>query len=555
MIPTEPPARPARMPLDRRTLMKGGAIGAGLLATPLAARDQARGFTHGIASGEPSANGVLLWTRYVGTDEAGAKLVAQVSDTPGFGGILAEVDGVATPQRDHCAKLRVEGLEPGRWYFYRFIAPDGTMSETGRTRTLPQGPTERWRMAVFSCSNIGFGWFNAYAHAVETNEFDMIAHLGDYYYEYGFGTYPSKEEFQPGRVLEPLSETVTLADYRQRHADYRRDPDLQRVTQLYPMILVWDDHETANDSWQGGAENHQSDTEGEWAVRKAAAIRAYREWLPVSDEPYKAYEIGDLATLFALDSRLFGRDEAPNLGRTVAGKNGPLEIAAALRQFRQNDWRDPAHQMLGEVQEQWLFEGLKTSRRNGKTWQVLAQQVLMGSLNAPQGIADTLPDSVPDYVRDRITLGAAAAKEGLPANLDAWDGYPVARERLLGAAREADADLVVLAGNSHNAWAFNLDHDGERAGVEFAGHSVSSPGFESFLPNLPPETLARELVAINDQLVWANTSQRGYMALELTPRHATSEYRFLSSIREKGAGVVATQRLTTLAGQRKLDMG
>lgn len=554
-IAIETPAPARRIPLDRRTLLKGGMLGAGLLAAPVAAQGTARGFTHGIASGEPSANGVLLWTRYVGSGDDAVKLVAQVSDTPDFTRIVSEGEALAGPQSDHCAKAAMVGLSPGNWYYYRFIAPDGTMSETGRTRTLPQGPTARWRMAVFSCSNIGFGWFNAYRHAAEANEFDMVAHLGDYFYEYGLGTYPSLEEFEPGRVLRPENEIVTLADYRQRHADYRSDPDLQRLTQLYPIILISDDHETANDAWQGGAENHQSETEGTWAARKLAATRAHREWLPVSDEPYRAYEIGDLATLFALETRLLGRDEQLALGPLLAGLVLPEDMTAKLIKFRDGQWRDPSRQMLGPVQEAWLANGLQSSRRAGKPWQVLVQQVIMGALHSPPGFVDALPANTPKFIKERVQAGAAAAKAGLPFNMDAWDGYPAARDRLLAAAREADADLIVLAGDSHNAWAFDLDHDGERVGVEFAGHSVTSPGFESYLPSLSPDRIAGELVAANPQLKWADTSHRGYMALELTPQRATSEYRFLSSIRDKGAGVISTKRLTTLAGQRRLDMG
>ncbi|WP_279350941.1 alkaline phosphatase D family protein [Erythrobacter litoralis] len=522
-----------------------------MLASPLAAQTRERGFTHGIASGEPSSDGMLLWTRFVA--EQDTSLAWEVTD-PSTGRVVAEGSTPASPQRDWCAKAEVSGLAPGTWYYYRFTAPDGSQSDIGRTRTLPQGPTARWRMAVFSCSNIGFGWFNAYRHAAEADAFDMVAHLGDYIYEYGLGTYPSREQFEPGRVLTPETEIVSLADYRLRHADYRRDPDLQRLTQLYPMIMVWDDHESANDSWEDGAQNHQPDTEGPWDVRKAAAIRAYREWLPVSDAPYKRYEIGDLATLFALDTRLLGRDEQFDFGALIGAETSPDRIARAFAAFRDGDYVDPARQLLGAEQEAWLFDGLQSSRRAGKTWQVLAQQVIMGKLKTPTGLLDSLPADVPDYVRQRILLGAAAAREELPLNMDAWDGYPAARDRVLAAAREADADLVVLSGDSHNGWGFNLDHAGERAGVEFAGHSVTSPGYESAPPTLPPERLAQALREANPQLAWADTSRRGYMALELTPERASSEYRFIGNVRDKASDVVATQRLTTLAGQRKITV-
>ncbi|MAO05312.1 MAG: alkaline phosphatase, partial [Citromicrobium sp.] len=237
-------------------------MGAGLLAMPLSAQVGAKGFTHGIASGEPSQDGVLLWTRFVGSNEA--KLAWQVSDNAEFTRVLAEGETLAAPGKDWCAKAQVSGLDPDSWYYYRFIGPDGSRSAVGRTRTLPQGPTGRFRMGVFSCSNLGFGYFNAYGHAAQANDLDLLVHLGDYYYEYDAQHYPSPDQIVPGRIDAPENEIVQLADYRLRHATYRADPDLQRLTQLYPMILVWDDHETANDSWEGGAQNHQPETEGPW---------------------------------------------------------------------------------------------------------------------------------------------------------------------------------------------------------------------------------------------------------------------------------------------------
>ena len=303
--------------LDRRTLLAGGVLSAGLAAMPLSAQTQAKGFTHGIASGEPYANGVLLWTRFVGSNEA--KLAWQVSDSADFARVVAEGEALAGPGSDWCAKAEVTGLEPDSWYYYRFTGPDGSRSAVGRTRTLPVGPTGRFRLGVFSCSNMGFGYFNAYAHAAEANDLDLLLHLGDYFYEYGVGTYPDADQIAPGRTLLPETEIVQLADYRLRHATYRADPDLQRLTQLYPMILVWDDHESANDSWEGGAQNHQSETEGPWDVRKAASVRAYREWLPVSDDPWKAYEVGDLATLFRLETRLTARSQQLSIADVLAG--------------------------------------------------------------------------------------------------------------------------------------------------------------------------------------------------------------------------------------------
>ena len=543
-----PPPAPAPITaVDRRSLFKLGALGLGALSVP-AFGQGAGGFTHGVASGEPGPRGVLLWTRYVGA--ADTRLTWEISQTQDFARIAASGEALASPERDWCAKASATGLAPGRWYYYRFVAPSGATSAIGRTRTLPVGKTPRFRIAVFSCSNFGFGWFNAYAHAAEAGDFDLAVHLGDYFYEYKRGTYPSTKQALAERVL-PLNEAIALAGYRERYATYRADPDLQRLHQLYPMLAMWDDHETANDSWKDGAENHQPD-EGDWATRKAASERAFREWLPVSDDDYAAYEIGDLATLFRLETRHRARTERVDLiGAWKAAAPGQAD--AALRAFRDGAWRDPAHTLLGADQEAWLAAGLKRSKRARKTWQVLAQQVIMGRLAMNERVLDGLKPDAPGWLRDRLSAAVAGARQGLPFNMDAWDGYPAARQRLLKASLEANADLLVLAGDSHNAWAFDLDHEGARAGVELAGHSVTSPGAESSLWWVKPDVLARDSVAANPQLKWCDTSRRGYLALELTPKAATGEFRFLTTVREKGTALAGTQRMTVLAGQRKFD--
>ncbi|MBY8332482.1 alkaline phosphatase D family protein [Qipengyuania pacifica] len=553
MTATEPPASPKLPALDRRSLLKAGLLGSGMLATPLSASQPGRGFTHGVASGEPGPDRVLLWTRFQADQDT--PLEFEVSDSVDFTRKIAGGSIAARAENDWCCKTFAEGLEPAQSYYFRFIAPDGSISDIGRTRTLPEGPADRFRMAVFSCANIGFGWFNAYAHAAADGNFDCVLHLGDYFYEYAPGTYPSTDETVSGRSVWPSHELVALADYRARYAAYRQDPDLRRLHQLFPMIAVWDDHESANDSWEGGAENHQPDSEGEWSVRKAAAMKAYREWMPVSDEPWAEYEVGDLATLYRLETRLTARAKQFSLGDVLRGGSSPEEAKAALIAFRDGDYRDPARELLGSAQQGWLAEGFSRSKAAGKTWQVLVQQVLMGNLISSPSLAAALPKDAPDYIRQRVLAGAMAGAEGVPFSMDAWDGYPAARRRVFEAALSADANLISLAGDTHNAWAFDLDLEGTPVGVEFGGQSVTSPGFEGYLPQVPPDVLARDAVATNAQLQWMDSSRRGYMAVELTPGSATSEYRFLGSVREKGAGVVATKRMTTLAGSRKLDMG
>ena len=553
MFATEPPAAAPLSALNRRTLLKTGILGLGVAGAPLAAQSGGQGFSHGVASGEPAAERVLLWTRFVGAQDTALEF--EVSETLDFSRVAAGGSVTARAENDWCCKAWAEGLEPGRWYYYRFTAPDGSHSDVGRTKTLPVGKTDKFRMAVFSCSNIGFGWFNAYAHAAADGDFDCALHLGDYFYEYGPGTYPSNEEAQSGRVLFPAREIVSLADYRMRYATYRCDPDLRRLHQLFPMIAGWDDHESTNDSWEGGAQNHQSETEGEWSVRKAAAVKAYREWMPVSDEPWAAYEVGDLATLYRLETRLTARAEQFSYGQILSGKTSPEAAMAALVAFREGDYRDGSRELLGMKQQAWLADGLKRSASAGKPWQVLVQQVLMGNLVTAPRLTEGLPADLPAYIRQRILAGAMAGRAELPLNMDAWDGYPAARERVFRAALDANANLISLAGDTHNAWAFDLDHAGEKVGVEFGVQGVTSPGLESYASYLPVDVLERETVAHNRQLKWMDGSRRGYMAVELTPANASSEFRFVSSVREKGAGVNDTRRVSTQAGSRALDMG
>ena len=533
---------------DRRSALKLGVLGLAGLGSPLAAQAGARGFTHGVASGEPGPHQVLLWTRHVGPDET--NLSWEVAEDLGFSQIAASGNALASPARDCCAKAMATGLKPGRWYYYRFIAPSGAISPIGRTRTLPVGKVAKFRLAVFSCSNFAFGWFNAYAHAAEAGDFDLAVHLGDYYYEYPRGIYPADKQAMAERTLWPANETVALADYRQRHATYRADPDLQRLHQILPMLVMWDDHEVANDTWKDGAENHQPDKEGDWAIRKAAFERAWREWLPVSDEDWASYDIGDLATLFRLESRHVARTKQLDLIEAVNGV-APDQVAATYAAFRDGAWRDPARELLGTMQEAWLARQLKASVKARKPWQIIAQQVVMGELLLPDLVTQNLPAKTPDWLRKRLQSTSAASHAGVPFNMDAWDGYPAARDRLYQASLAADANLLVLAGDSHNAWAFDLDRKGARVGVEWGAHSVTSPGAEDALGWLRPDALAKALVARNPQLKWCDTAQRGYLAVELSPSEAIGEFRFLHSVRQKGTRLAGVQRMTVLAGQRK----
>lgn len=534
--------------MDRRQLIALGTAGLAALSLPGAASAMmAQGFTHGVASGEPGANSVLLWTRYAAASDT--TLAAELSETADFARIAGGGSVTAMGESDHTAKLLVTGLEPGRWYYYRFVAPDGTKSLTGRTRTLPAGPTSAFTLALFSCSNLPFGWFNAYAHAAARQDIDLVVHAGDYLYEYPVGDYPSSKVALPGRDIQPTHEMISLADYRLRYASYRADPDLQRLHALFPMIAQWDDHEFTNDAWKGGAENH-NEGEGEWATRAAVAERVYREWMPVADTRWRDYQVGDLATIFLPETRVNGRDRQFEIDEIIAGGG---DAAATLKTFAETAYRDPARQMLGAEQEKWLFDGFARSTKTSTRWQVCAQQVVMGTIFTPPETRDWFGGAQPDYIRRRVEAGQLAAKAGLPLNLDAWDGYPAARSRLLAAAQRADADLVTLTGDTHNAWALDLAEDGRAAGIEIAGHSVTSPGFESYIKGVTDEARVAALRGSSPQLKWANTEDRGYVTVQLTRERVTANWHNVETIRTHKPVLKGTHSMTATRGRRKYD--
>ncbi|RSY81056.1 alkaline phosphatase [Sphingomonas koreensis] len=514
--------------IDRRSLILTGTLGLGAYAIPgFAQTAAAGGFTHNVASGEPGATSMLLWTRYAGRGDS-AKLRVEVSESADFAKVVAGGEAITGPWRDWTVKIVVTGLKPATRYHYRFVAPDGSASPLGRTRTLPEGNAARFGIAIFSCSNIGFGYFNAYAHAAARDDIDLAVHLGDYIYEYPHGYYPSADQAVTSRLPLPATEIVHLADYRLRYASYRADPDLQALHAAKPMLIQWDDHESANDSWEGGAQNHNSDKEGDWNARRAAAMQAWREWMPVSDEPWKAYEIGTLATLFRTETRLLGRTR-PYSAAPFLMADDPL---APLKAFRDGAWQDPAMTMMGWEQEAWIAAELKRSVRAGTRWQVAGFGTIMGRQVAPKQAMDWLKPDAPEIAKRYVKAGVTLAALGLPTNLDNWGGYPAARARFLKSAQAANANLVVLSGDSHNAWAYDLAQDGRPAGVEFAGHAVTSPGYESSTA-ADPKAIARALIETNAELKWCDTSRRGYMALTLTPDQVRNDWLFADTIRQR----------------------
>lgn len=535
--------------INRRELILTGTLGIAALAIgspSVAALLTATGFTHNVASGEPGPDSILLWTRYVPGKRVDARLTVELSTTQDFSTVKLGGTAVARHADDYTARIPVRGLDPGRTYFYRFIAPDGAVSPVGRTRTLPVGPVARFGLGVFSCANMPFGWFNAYGHAAMRDDIDLMVHTGDYFYEFKQGYYPDAAKAVAGRLFEPAGEAIQLADYRLRLASYRTDPDLQRLHQMFPMIAQRDDHELANDAWAHGAQNHTPD-EGDFEARKRASIKAYNEWLPVSGQSWSSYDVGDLATIFRPETRLTARSEALDMRAVVAGEGDPVE---KLKTLRDGPLADPDRTMMGSAQEKWLHDGFAQSRNRGAKWQILAQQVLVGQWNTPALPPEFLQNlRLPPEGAAYLKAIDAATKAGLPPDLDDWSGFPAARSRLLGAAQAADADLVVLSGDSHNAWAFDLAEGGKPAGVEFGGHSVTSPGLEGYL-SVPPEMTAGLIKSASPQLKWADTSNRGYMAIEVTPEKVTGEWVFVESVTTRTLATKPSHKMQVDRGRR-----
>ena len=512
----------------------GAAIG---LPGALAAQG-ARGarFAHGVASGDPASDGAVLWTRATPADGEGDVALEWHVATAPDGPPRRSGRVVARAAADHTAKVEVDRLEPGRDYWFWFSGPAGAKSPVGPFHTLPAGKVDRLVLAVASCQLYSGGLFNAYADMARQPQLDAVVHLGDYIYEYGAEGYGAEVGRKLNRLPDPPHEILTLADYRRRHAQVKADPDMQAAHARAAFICVWDDHEVANDSWIGGAENHDPATEGSWAARKAAAMQAYFEWMPIRDSRramgreaiQRSFEFGDLATLAMVETRLLARSQqvAPK-GTTPS----PALYAAAIAERER-----PDRELLGPQQQRWLEGVLTASVRAGKPWQLIGNQVVMARVAGPDpqkaddgGRFAAMLARVPAAWRSRLDQGIAGYRAGLPFNLDAWDGYPAARERLYAAFRRSGARPIVLSGDSHAAWSNDLyDDAGQLVAAEFGVTAITSPSYGSVLPGL-----GAVLADANREVVFCDQDAKGYALLTLTPSAVTAEHVAVSTIMAK----------------------
>ncbi|WP_228346220.1 alkaline phosphatase D family protein [Venatoribacter cucullus] len=595
-----------RNELSRRSFLKSMAAGAGAVSVPAALTgcfgeddDDQRDLTvfvfgHGVASGDPLADRVIIWTR-VTPSEYGISKDAQVAWVVATDEDLTSVVASGTvytnASHDYTVKVDVTGLSPDTTYYYQFAGKDKEVSPVGQTRTLPTGNIDSVKLAVCSCSNYPAGLFNVYRD-IANSDAAVVLHLGDYIYEYGSNEYP-KADAQV-RAPEPSQEILSLSDYRARYSQYRSDIDLQEVHRVKPFICVWDDHELANDTWKNGAENHQQD-EGEFSERRAAAIKAYHEWLPIrSNEDqtkiWRTFAFGDLVNLVMLDTRIVARDEPLSFANYITAAG--LDYAGFL-----SDMSDTNRTLLGAEQQQQVLTALATDQA---TWQVLGQQVLMGRIfipvellqdlaavqallasgqdasSAQLAIAEKLAALAGIKIRilqgdDSVTASERARVETTaPYNLDAWDGYSPAREAILRTAQQADQNLVVLAGDTHNAWASDLyitDDTGAvqrsagSAGVEFATPSVTSPGFENYVgfnAITDPTNRANQQAGFEqavsflvDDLKYLNSADRGYMLVDFNRTNATCEWVFVDTIASRNYTAVIKKKMRVEAGYGK----
>ncbi|NQX88658.1 MAG: alkaline phosphatase D family protein [Halioglobus sp.] len=571
--------------MRRRTLVKGLAatsllplLGGNLVGCSDSANHSAATvedipviFAHGIASGDPLTDRVILWTRVSPVNKARSEALIRVdweiATDADFTDVVSNGSGSTSARVDYTLKVDATGLQAGQHYYYRF-ASNNAMSATGSTRTLPTGVIDTVRFAAVSCSNYPAGYFNVYREVAKA-DVDAVLHLGDYLYEYPAGGYASARAEEFGRGVEPSTELYSLEDYRTRYAQYRTDPDLQAAHAAHPFLVVWDDHEIANDGWRAGAENHTPATEGDYETRKIDAIQAWYEWQPVrppadlSGIIYRRFQYGDLLDLLMLDTRFVARDRQFTYLDFLNGST--IDVPAARAGFG-----DPNRSILGDAQLDWLREQLTNSTAR---WQVLGQQVLLGRYWLPSPILEALDpniasaDSLAEGVAvvlaafeaknkppaDRTASEQALLDSAIPYNLDAWDGYEFERDALLRFARDLDSKLVVLAGDTHNAWSTQLTTaEGDITGVEFGCASVSSPGLEGVLGDDNAGLFAPIVSTLVDDLKYANLSHRGYLHLTLTPDDLVAEHRFINRIDSTNYAV--EQALTKQSTVLRSDM-
>lgn len=442
-------------------------------------------FYYGVASGDPTQDQVIIWTKAVPSHHKAVNVVWTVSDRPDMSNSLYDGQVLTDSLSNYTVKVDVTDLDAGKTYYYQFEA-EGVKSPVGRTKTFPRDDIAELKIAAVSCSNYEWGYFNAYEHLAD-EDLDVVLHLGDYIYEYGPGTYG---DTTIGRFNYPPHEILTLPDYRHRYGQYRADSDLQKVHQQHPFITIWDDHEITNNAYTAGAQNHQDD-EGDYTTRREIARQVYYEWMPIRDneamEHYRAFEIGDMASLIMLDERLEGRTEP----------------AAAVEDISDDQ------KMLGAKQLSWFKRQLQDESTQ---WKIIGNQVIFSDMDLSNVY-------------------------GMKVNLDAWDGYPSEKEEIIDYLREQEiANTVFLTGDTHCSWAFDIEDDsGEPVGVEIGATSISSANIDSYTTQDSAKMAERLIHQDNPHLRYSNIRDHGYVIITLSADSGKADYYYVDDLRSDQA--------------------
>jgi alkaline phosphatase D len=516
-----------------------------------------RPFYLGVASGDPLTDRVIIWTRVTPDQPDDVTVQWRVATDTGLQNIVASGSVSTNSNSDYTVKVDASGLQPASVYYYAFTY-QGLSSLIGRTRTLSAGEQPQARFAVVSCSNYPTGYFNAYRKIAERNDLDAVLHLGDYIYEYSAdsASYGGQIGIALGRQHDPAYEIISLADYRTRYAQYRLDPDLRAVHQQHAMIHVWDDHESANDSYVDGAENHDPATEGSWDERKAISKRVHAEWMPIreqQDKIYRRFAFGDLVDLWMLDTRLNGRDKQIQLVGSLSTPESRDSIES------------PTRKIMSEEQFNWLSTGLSSSTTS---WRFLGNQVMFTPISISPIDTTFLYASVPP-------LFAAFLRQQMPALQglvelafygDVWNNYPAQRQRLTDLVRSSNISNVVIGtGDFHTAFAFNTSTtyspDTSSVAVEFMCPSISAPNFDETLnSNTSTRLITPQLIATldttlkqrNPHLAFENLVEHGYTLIDFTKERVQGDFFFIDTILARPSGEQFVAGYATPSGSSRL---
>ena len=499
-------------------------------------------FRHGVASGDPDHQSLVIWSR-VTTDDSQPRVAWQIAKDASFEKLVDQGQLMTDADRDYTVKVLVGGLKPGQTYYYRF-ALGSEFSMVGRSKTLPEGHVEKLGIALASCSNFPYGFFNAYDAIAKDPEIDLVLHLGDYIYEYGADGYGAEVGQTLDRNHAPTHEIVSLQDYRQRHAQYKADLASQSMHSAHPLIAIWDDHESTNNPWMQGAQNHQPDSEGAWEPRRAMSLQAYYEWMPIRDPDmneagldmsraayWRHFRFGDLASMVALETRHTGRSEQIDYMDYL----DYFDSREERDRFMDEVLADPSRNMLSTEMEAFLGASLRESVEAKRPWRLIANQIPMARTHVPSMDHPYFQPSENgeyDPVAEEWAYMLRKGELDLPIYLDPWDGYPAARERFYNLCEEQGArDLLVLTGDSHSFWKNQLfNADGKPMGLELGTTGITSPGdFLLFGPE-GAELMDRLLAEHNDEVVWTECRYNGYVRLVLDHQKGRADYVTVSTV-------------------------